>query len=131
MVTVENYAVRQNSEGESFVVLILQGDLELVQSSVTGRFYATTKRCSISSTFNEATASMMIGKQIPGSIQREACDPYDYVIQETGEKVTLQFRYVYSPVEQSVTESTVKKAELTLPAYNLLGSSATVGLPQA
>jgi len=31
MVTVSGYAVRQNQQGEEFVVLILQGDLEMVK----------------------------------------------------------------------------------------------------
>jgi hypothetical protein len=130
MVTVENYAVRQNSNGESFVALILQGDLELVQSSSTGKFYATARRCSISSTFNESTAALLIGRQIPGTIQKESCEPYEYVIQETGEKITLQFRYVYSPVEIPTVESKVKKAEPALPAYNFIGA-ATAGIAQA
>jgi hypothetical protein len=131
MVTVVNYAVRQSSEGNSFLALMLQGDLEMVQSKETGRFYATARRCSISSTFDEATASLMIGKQIPGTIVKEDCDPYEYVIQETGETVTLQFRYVYSPVEQSVTEVKVKKQEVSLPAFNLLSASAPAERAQA
>ncbi len=47
MVTVSGYAVRQNQEGESFVVLILQGDLEMLQSQQTGNFYATAKKLKI------------------------------------------------------------------------------------
>ena len=102
MVTIFNYAVRNNSDGSTFVSLILQGDLEMVQSTQTGRFYATARTCSISSTFDENTAALMVGKQLPGSIIKEMCDSYEYTIPETGEQIILSHRYVYSPTEQTV-----------------------------
>ena len=101
MVTVADYAIRQNAEGEDFVVLILQGDLEMVQSQETGRFYATARRCSISSTFNEAVAAQMVGKQIPGNIQKVECEPYEYVIPESGEVVELSHRWEYVPEQKT------------------------------
>ncbi|HNT22335.1 MAG TPA: hypothetical protein PKL70_17995 [Saprospiraceae bacterium] len=97
MVTVSGYAVRQNQEGESFVVLILQGDMELIQSQKTGRFFATAKKCTISSTFSEQMAPSQVGKQLPGKILREECDPYDFVIPDTGELVELGNRWTYDP----------------------------------
>ena len=71
MVTVTNYAVSTNSEGKSFVILTLQVGLELIQSQNTVKFYATSKECSISSTFDESTASLLIGKQLPGILKGE------------------------------------------------------------
>lgn len=44
MVTVSDYAIRQNAAGENFVALILTGHLELVKSQTTGNFYATSKK---------------------------------------------------------------------------------------
>ncbi|MBK9109193.1 MAG: hypothetical protein IPM92_12720 [Saprospiraceae bacterium] len=104
MVTVSAYAVRQNQDGESFVVLILQGDLEIVQSQ-TGSFYANAKKCSISSTFSEQVAATLVGKQIPGRIIKQNCEPYDFVAPETGEIIELNYRWAYSPDE---TPSKVK-----------------------
>lgn len=101
MVTVSGYAVRQNQEGEPFVVLILQGDMEMIQSQKTGRFYATAKKCTISSTFSEQMAASQVGKQIPGKIIREECDPYDFVIPQSGEVVELNHRWIYVPQEDS------------------------------
>ena len=69
MVTVSGYAVRQNQQGEEFVVLILQGDLEMVRSQETGNFYATAKKCTITSTFSKQFAAEMVGKQLPGKSQ--------------------------------------------------------------
>lgn len=100
MVTIKDYAVATNStSGELFVSLILEGDLELILSQQSGRFYATTRRCSISSTFDESTAAIMVGKQIPGNIQKKECEPYDYTITDTGEVIKLSHRYEYVPEE--------------------------------
>ena len=63
----------------------------MVQSKETGKFYATVKTCSISSTFDETTAALMVGKQMPGSIVKEECEPYEYTIPETGEYTLLPF----------------------------------------
>jgi hypothetical protein len=99
MVTISAYYLRQNREGKSFVALELQGDFEMVQSSETGRFYATAKRCSVTSTFTEEIAKNLIGKQLKGKIERVESDPYEYTIKETGQVITLQHSYVYLPEE--------------------------------
>jgi len=39
MVTIINYALRENKQGKSFVSLELQGQIEMVQSQSTGRFF--------------------------------------------------------------------------------------------
>jgi len=101
MVTVSKIHLRDGEKGK-YVSLELSGDMELVQSSNTGRFYATARRCFMFSTFDEQTARMMVGKQIPGSIVRVPCDPYDYTIPETAEVIKLGYRYDYTPEEVKV-----------------------------
>ena len=102
MVTVVDYAIRQRKDGSEFFVLILQGGLSLVQSRNTGNYYATVKRCSIPSTFDEETAKAMVGEQVPGSIQRQSCEEYEFVAQNTGEVVTLDYRWAYVPEGETV-----------------------------
>ena len=102
MITVVDYAIRQRKDGTSFIALILQGGLSLVQSRNTGNYYATVKRCSIPSTFDEETAKAMIGEQVPGSIQRQSCEEYEFVAQNTGEVVTLDYRWAYVPEGETV-----------------------------
>lgn len=97
MVTIIGYALRENKEGKSFVSLQLQGDVIMVQSQETGRFYATAKTCSIPSTFDEVMADSLIGKPISGRIEKVASEPYEYVIEETGESITLHYRWEYLP----------------------------------
>lgn len=102
MVTVSDYAVRQNQDGESYVVLILEGDLELIQSRETGRFYATTKKCTISTTFSEQVAASHVGKQLGGRVVKEDCEPYEFVIPKTGEAIELSHRWTYVPDDAPV-----------------------------
>ena len=109
MVIVKDYFLRQGEKG-NYVTLQLEGDLELVQSQNTGRFYATARRCNIYSTFDEQTASRMVGSQMPGKIVRVQCDAYDYEIPETGEIVTLSHNWDYVPDETPALK--VKKTEL-------------------
>ena len=113
MVTIKDYAIYHNSTtGESFVSLILEGDLEMVKSQSTGSYYATTRKCSITSTFDEATAALMVGKQIPGAIVKKKCDPYDYTVHSTGEVIKLDFRYEYAPEEHEVAPAEEEKEQV-------------------
>jgi hypothetical protein len=98
MITITNYFVRENKEGQPFVALELTGDLEMIQSTQTGKFYATAKRCSISSVFSEPMAKSLIGKQLPLSIERVTTAPYEYKVERTGETLLLSHTYVYQPV---------------------------------
>lgn len=105
MVTVVDYAMRQSKDGREFNVLILQGGLSMVQSKQTGNFYATVKTCSIPSTFDAATAKTMIGERIMGSVQKKSCDPYSFVVKDTGEVMQLDYRWVYLPEGATIEEA--------------------------
>ena len=95
MVTVSSYAARK--DGTTFIALELSGGVELVQSNNSGKFYATVRKTSIPSTFNETIAKGLIGSQMPGSIVRVQVDPYQFVNQRTGEVLTLQHSFSYQP----------------------------------
>ena len=71
-------------------------------------FYATAKKAIIPSTFDEVTCKGLIGTQIPGSIEKQECEPYEYVVQETGEEIILSHRWVYVPKVSDTTSSTGK-----------------------
>jgi len=105
MVTVVDYAIRTAKDGRSFIALILQGGLHLAQSRQTNNFYATVKRCSIPSTFDEATAKGMIGEKVPGSVQKTSCEPYEYTVEDTGEILHLNYRWAYVPEGASIEEA--------------------------
>ena len=95
MVTVIQVLEVENNEGDTFVSLVLQGGITMIQSKSSGKFYATSKRTRIASTFDLETAKMLIGEKIPGSIEKVSCEPYEYTIRESGETITLDFTYQF------------------------------------
>jgi hypothetical protein len=97
MVTVVDYALRTTIAGRSYFVLILQGGIELVKSSVSDRHYATAMKCSMPTTFEEYTCKAMIGKELPGSIVKTKCDSFQVLNKKTGELVQFNHRYEYAP----------------------------------
>ena len=104
MVTIVDYSLRTNKEGETFFGLILQGGVEMVKSKGSNRFYATSKKCMIPSTFDEQTCKSVLGDKLPGAIQKRNCEPYDYTVQETGEIIELNYRWEYVAEEESFDE---------------------------
>jgi hypothetical protein len=106
MVTIIDYRVCKNSEGKPFCSLVLQGDMELVKSSQTGNFYATARKTTITSTFDETVCKSLVGKSLPGKIEKQNTEPYEYTVEETGEVKLLEHTYVFVPegkeVEQEV-----------------------------
>jgi len=107
MVTIINYKERQREDGTSFFVLEVQGGIEMIKSAKTGLYYASAKRATVSSTFDELTCQALIGTQMPGGINKVACDPYEYTVQESGEIITLSHRNTYQP-EEEVASSTAR-----------------------
>ncbi len=112
MVRIIGYKERENEEGIPFFLLELQGGIEMVLSKTTNRYYATAKKAYISSTFDEQTCQALIGTEMQGKIIKEECEPYDYVIKETGEEITLYHRWVYMAEE---VQEAVKPQELAKP----------------
>jgi hypothetical protein len=126
MVQVIGFNIRKNKEGEHFIALDLMGSLELVQSQNTGKFYATARRCSIPSTFEEEIAKMMVGSRIEGDIVRVPCEPYDYTVRRTGEVVKLGYTYAYQPAgtKELVGHGTVEIEEPKAPQKPVDGIKA-------
>lgn len=117
MVTIIDYKERQREDGTSFYVLEIQGGIDLVMSKTTGQYYVTAKRAFIPTTFNELICSTLIGTKIHGSIAKQECDSYEFVVKETGEMITLSHRWVYTPedeekaINKEANDNLVKKAE--------------------
>ncbi|WBV51972.1 MULTISPECIES: hypothetical protein [Chryseobacterium] len=103
MVRIINYK-RRVAENKEFFVLEVSGGIEMVLSKTTGMYYATSKKATITSTFDEETCQSLIGSEFPGSIVKEECEPYEYTIQDTGEIITLSHRYVYRAEELTTSK---------------------------
>ena len=107
MVTIIDFKKRENSEGEEFGVLILQGGIETVRSKTTNRPYITARKSSVPTTLDENFAKNMIGKELPGTIERLECEPYEFVNPETGKKIKLDYTYQYNEAPATVTEEII------------------------
>lgn len=94
MVTVVDYKERYPENGDSFFVLVLEGGIMPVKSSSTESIYFTSKTATVPATFNEETCKSLIGQEFPGTIEKEKCDPYEYVT-EDDEVIEMNHRYVY------------------------------------
>lgn len=101
MLTIINFEKRQSSSGKEFFSLILQGGVEMVRSAESGQYYATIKRCSVASTLDEVACKAMLGDQIPGKIEKVSCEPYEFMIPQTGEVIELSHRWSYVPVSET------------------------------
>jgi hypothetical protein len=109
MVTVNGYQLRKTEEGKEFFALILISGIEIIKSQ-TGGFYATAKKVSIPSTFNEETCKALIGEEMKGSIKSVKCEPYTFKIPETGEEIISTRRFEYFP-EENILEDFIENLE--------------------
>jgi len=110
MVTVKEIKKVENSSGEEFFGLIVQSGAMAVKSKESGRVYFTAKTAFVATTFDEQTASSLIGEEFEGVIRKVLTDPYEYTIEETGEIIQLSHRWEYIDpaleLEEQVVEET-------------------------
>lgn len=97
MVTITGFEERKRKDGTFFTALTITGNVELVQSTNTGKFYATIRKTSIPSTFDSSIAEGLIGTQLRGDIVRVKVDPYNFVDKRTGAMIQLQHSYSFKP----------------------------------
>jgi len=110
MVHVKNYHVRTSSNGRTFVTLELLGGLEMIQSQQTGKFYATVRKCSVATTFDEEIAKSLIGSSLDGTIEKQECVPYSYTVEKTGEVIQLNYSWGYVPA--TMPKGTTRNVQL-------------------
>jgi hypothetical protein len=111
MVTITDYNRRESEDGREFFTLTIEGDVEIVKSE-NGNFYMTARKTSIPTTFDEKVCQSMIGKQLPGDVEKVECDAYEYQNQETGEVITLHHTYNYVPEEKKQIEKPNSQPEV-------------------
>ena len=114
-VKIVDFIKRKNREGVEFNALILQGGLELVKSKESGAWYATSKKASITSTLDDATCQNLIGQEIPCSVQRIECEPYEFTVRDTGEVLTLTHRWVYLKEGETIEEKVITPEKVSMP----------------
>ncbi|MGJ5642893.1 hypothetical protein [Formosa sp. S-31] len=112
MVTIKDFKSITKENGEVFYALILQGGVEPVKSSRTGRTYFTCRTATVPTTFDEQTCRLAVGTQFDGIIKKINCEPYSYTIESTGEIIELNHRWEYVDEELDVfQEHVVEKTD--------------------
>ncbi len=99
MVRIVNYKKHITEDDRDFLVLEVQGGIEMVKSQNTGSYYATIRKATVPSTFDEATCKSLIGSELPGSVHKVNSEPYEYTIKDTGEVIELSHKWEYLPEE--------------------------------
>jgi len=111
MVEIVDYQKRMNSEEVEFNVLIVQSGLVIVKSRESGNYYASSQQASLPCTFDEEGCKKLIGQEIPGSIQRVECEPYEMEVEGSEEVLTFDYRWVYlkegDTLEEAIHEGEV------------------------
>lgn len=95
MVTIVGYKTYSREDGSEFYALVVQGGVEAVKSQDTGRTYLTARQAKVACTFDENTCESLIGTTLDGKIKKVQVEPYEYMIPDTGELVTLEHRYEF------------------------------------
>jgi hypothetical protein len=97
MVKVIDFQKKENSKTkETYSVLILQGEPEVLISKSSGKPYVTAKRTSIPCALDETSAKALIGSELEGSIERVSCTPFEVKL-ATGKKVKISSAFQYLP----------------------------------
>jgi hypothetical protein len=89
----ENTRTKQN-----YSVLVLQGEPEVLISKSSGRPYISARKTTIPCALEENQAQALIGKELPGSIERVSCTPFEVKL-ATGKKVKISTAYQFLPSE--------------------------------
>lgn len=110
MVTVTDFYPRENNLGKTFYVLQLSGGTEFVLSKETNKYYLSSKKATISTTFTEKQCQELLGTEFPGEIQRELCEPFSW-FDSDGTEQTRDYRYVFIPSSLTSHETTVISTE--------------------
>ncbi len=121
MVTIIGYKECISQAQKAFYSLVLQGELSLSQSE-SGNVYLTANKAAVMTSFTEEYCASLIGKQLPGHINKVPCEEYEYQT-STGETVVLNYRYEYSPKEERIPK------QATIPAANQMQTQIPFNAP--
>lgn len=97
MVTVTGYTARKNANGETFFVLNLLDGIEVHKSKSTGKNFLFAKRANMVCPFDDETCEQLIGTKIPGTIEKQPTQEYDYLVPGTSKRIKLSHTYVFIP----------------------------------
>jgi len=99
MVQIIAFEKKENSRTkETYSVLVLQGETEVLISKSSGRPYISAKKTTIPCALEENQAQALIGKDLPGTIERVSVTPFQLTL-ASGKKVKISSAFQYMPPE--------------------------------
>ena len=114
MVIVKDLKPIKKKDGETFYALIVEGSVEPVRSEKTGRIYFSTRRATVPTTFDERTCKKVIGTEFEGEVRKKVCEPYKYIIEDTGEEIELSHRWEFVDESLEMLEKHIVKVTETI-----------------
>ena len=112
MVKIIDVKTITTETGKVFNMLVVQGGIEPLVSSKTGKIYLTMRKANVSTTFDVASCKSLIGLELPGKVEKMECEPYEYTVKETGEIMILKHNWQYVDEDFINASSQVIKEEL-------------------
>ena len=112
MVKIIDVKTITTETGKVFNMLVVQGGIEPLVSSKTGRIYLTMRKANVSTTFDAASCKSLVGSELPGKVEKMECEPYEYTVKETGEIMILKHNWQYVNEEFINASSQVIREEL-------------------
>jgi hypothetical protein len=98
MVKIIDAQTRVNSKTkEEYNVIVLLGDVQVLNSKSSGKFYLTAKRVTLPTTLDEAQAKELVGTTLPGIIEKVDCPEYEIKMPNSNKKVKITHTFQYSP----------------------------------
>lgn len=98
MVLVSDYELREAQDGKAKVFLkVISEDLVPQTSRVTGKVYLKPLSTFLFAAIEPNQAEFLVGRSLPGRIEKVPIEPYDITDFQTGEIRTIDFRYQYVP----------------------------------
>jgi hypothetical protein len=98
MVQIIGFEKKQSKSKESYAVLILAAEPEVMISKSSGRPYISVRKTSIPCALEESQAQALIGKELPGTIERVSVTPFQLTL-ASGKKVKISSAFQYMPPE--------------------------------
>jgi hypothetical protein len=83
---------------EEYNVVVLLGNVEVLNSKSSGKPYLSAKKVTIPTTLDQNQAKELVGTTLPGDILRVDCPEYEIKMPNSNKKVKITHTFQYSPV---------------------------------
>jgi proteasome assembly chaperone (PAC2) family protein len=98
MVKIIDAQTRVNSKTKmEYNVIVLLGDVQVLSSKSSGKFYLSAKRVTLPTTLDQNQAKELIGTTLPGVIEKVDCPEYEIKMPNSNKKVKITHTFQYSP----------------------------------